>query len=216
MSPDTRVRPFMPALLPTVPTQGRGSGSAAAGVDARARAAGYAAGWTAGARAAAAAGAEQQRRLAEEHERAEAERDAAVGDALGLLGRAVAAASGRTVPVLDDARRAVYQAALDLAAAVLQRELAPGPGSARALLERALALPVEVGVHTVRMHPRDLAEVQALLATGSARLPVGVALTADALLAPGDAVSVHPAGLLDARIATALDRAREILLEDLR
>lgn len=213
MSPEAKVSMFRPALLPTST-----AGSAApttAGVDARARAAGYAAGWTAGARAAAEAGAEQQRRLAEQHDRAEAERDAALDDALGLLERAVVAASSRTVPVLEEARRSVYAAALDLASAILQRELVPGPGSADALLDRALALPVDVGVHTVRLHPRDVAAVEALLTAGTRTLPPGVALVGDPRLAVGDAVSEHPTGLLDARIGTALDRARQVLLEDL-
>ncbi|HEY3438470.1 MAG TPA: FliH/SctL family protein [Actinotalea sp.] len=203
------VSTFRPAALPT-------TSHAPSPTDARARAAGYAAGWAAGARAAAEAGAELERRLEAHHERAEVERDAAVVDALAVLERAVGAAAARTVPVVTEVRRSVYQAALDLAAAVLQRELTPGPASAAALLERALQLPVDLGVHTVRLSPADLAAVQALLADGSAQLPAGVALVADPRLRPGDVISEHPAGLLDAQIGSALDRAREALLEDLR
>ena len=209
MSPDAVISAFRPAALPTTPS------APASATDARARAAGYAAGWAAGARAAAEAGEQQRRRLAEEHLRAQAQRDAAVVDALTVLERAVGAAAARTAPVVLEVRRSVYQAALDLAASVLQRELTPGPDADAALLERALQLPVDVGVQTVRLNPRDLAEVQALLASGDAQLPAGVTLVADPLLGVGDAISEHAAGLLDAQISTALERARAALLEDL-
>ncbi|WP_024286294.1 FliH/SctL family protein [Cellulomonas sp. KRMCY2] len=208
MSPETStgtVRAFHPAALDVSSTKG---------VDSRARAAGYAAGWTAGARAAAEAGAEQQRFLAEQSARAQAERDAALIDALAVLEAAVAAASARSAPAVAQARRAVHEGALELAAAVLQRELVPGPASARSLLERALALPVEVGVHTVRLNPRDLAQVTTLLTAGSVTLPAGVELVADPRLSPGDAISEHSAGYLDGQIGSALARARAALLED--
>lgn len=208
MSPETAT-PYRPVAL-VAPDDG----SARVRSD-RARAAGYAAGWAAGSRAAAEAAAEQQRRVAEQHERAEAERTRAVADAVAVLGRAAAAAAARTEPVVADVRRAVHEAALELAAAVLQRELTPGPASARAILGRALAVPAELGLHTVRLHPADLAQVRSLVLRGEAELPDGVTLLADAHLRPGDAVSEHAAGFLDAQVATALDRARRVLLEDL-
>lgn len=208
MSPETAtaaIRAFRPAELDMSSTRP---------VDGRARAAGYAAGWTAGARAAADAGAQQQQGLAEQARQAQLERDSALADALAVLERAVAAASARSAPAVAQARWAVHEAALELAAAVLQRELAAGPGSAKALLERALSLPVEVGVHTVRLNPGDLAQVTALLAAGSVQLPAGVELVGDPRLTAGDAVSVHPTGYLDGRIGSALARARQALLED--
>lgn len=199
---------FRPAALPVT------AAPADQGPSDRARAAGYAAGWAAGARAAAEAAAQQQQRFAAEHARAEATRDAAVADALDVLERTVAAVAARAVPVVDGLRRTVHEAALELTSALLGQELTPGPRSARALLGRALALPVEVGVHTVRMNPADLEQVRALLATSAGvALPDGVDLVADPTLAPGDAVSEYPAGYLDAQVSTALDRARRALLE---
>nr|WP_297423432.1 FliH/SctL family protein [uncultured Actinotalea sp.] len=198
---------FRPAFLPV-------ASAATAEAAERARSAGFAAGFAAGARAAAEETAALRTRLAAEHLAAEGARQDAVGGALGVLERAVAAAAGRTAPVVDDARRTLLEAALALAEAVLQRELTPGPAGARALLDRALAVPADLGVHTIRLHPADLAHVRAVLASGERSLPDGVALVADPRLRPGDAVSEHPTGYLDAQISTALDRARRALLED--
>lgn len=207
MSPEAVA--FRPAPLPTAPSD------AAAGVAASARAAGYAAGWAAGARAAAEQADALRTRLTAEADRVEAHRHTRAAAALDALDRAARAAASRTAPVLADAQRAVLDAALELAAAVLQRELAPGPDGARAVLERALAVPADLDVHTVRLCPADLAHVQDLLAAGGLATPDGVRLVADARLRPGDAISEHPTGYLDARISTALDRARRALLEDL-
>ncbi|WP_223148428.1 FliH/SctL family protein, partial [Actinotalea sp. JY-7885] len=153
---------------------------------------------------------------------AQAGQRASLAAAVAVLERAAAAAEARTVPVVEEVRRGVQEAGLALAEAVLRRELTPGPTSARAVLERALAVPAGVDVHTVRLNPADLAHVRALLAEAGTdpadgvRVPQGVQLVADAGLAPGDAVSEHPTGFLDAQVATALARAREALLgEDL-
>jgi flagellar assembly protein FliH len=52
-------------------------------------------------------------------------------------------------------------------------------------------------------------DLAALERIGAAEhLPVGVALVADPTLAPGDAVSEFPGGYLDARIESAVERAR--------
>jgi len=133
---------------------------------------------------------------------------------LAVLERATAAASARTVPALDEAVCSIHQAAIELATAVLGRELASGEGSARAALDRALSLPPDVGPLTVRLHREDLARVRALLDEERATLPAGTELVADAALAPGDAISEFPNGYLDARIGSALERARRALLEE--
>jgi len=205
MSPEA-VRTFRPAPLSAAPAAELPG----------ARAAGYAAGWAAGSRAAAEQTAALHRRLADQHERAEQARAAAAANALATLERAARLAGARTAPVLAEAQDAVLGAALELAAAVLQRELTPGPGTARDVLERALSVPADLGTHTVRLCPADLHEVQALLASGELTLPDGIRLVADAQLRPGDAVSVYPSGYLDARVSTAMDRARRALLEDVR
>ena len=172
----------------------------------QARAAGWAAGWAAGSRAAAEAATTQRRTLEDAQRAAERSRITQVEVALAVLGRSADAVSARTVPVLAAAVAALDDGAVALARAVLGHELAGANGGARAALARALSLSPEVGVHTVRLHPMDL---QALtLAVATADLPAGVELVADATLAPGDAVSEFPGGYLDARIGTAVDRAR--------
>ncbi|MDT0165143.1 FliH/SctL family protein [Actinotalea sp. AC32] len=201
------VTTFRPAALPASSAAGEAAAE-------RARAAGYAAGWAAGSRAAADAAERRRRELEEQHAHAEAARDAAVQQALALLEQAVSAAARRTVPTVDAVRRSVHEAALDLAEAVLDRELRPGPDSARALLDRVLATPADLGVHTVRLHPADLAAVRALLDAGRHALPAGVTLVGDSTVRPGGAVSEHATGFLDAQVDTALDRARRALLED--
>lgn len=172
------------------------------------RAAGYAAGWAAGARAAAEQAAQQRAALAAEHRAAEERREAAVRGAVDRLQRAAAAADARSALVVTDVRRALAQAAIELAEAVLGRGLGDGPASARTVLDRALSTGAELGVHTVRLSPAD----HAALLAGGVQAPAGVALVADPGLRPGDAVSEHPAGYLDAQISTALDRARRALL----
>ncbi|QTE29871.1 FliH/SctL family protein [Pengzhenrongella sicca] len=177
----------------------------------QARAAGWAAGWAAGSRAAAVAASTQRQALDDAERTAERGRAAALEAALDVLRRAADAVSARTVPLLDSALAQLDDGAVELARAVLGRELSAADDGARAALARALSAPVEVGVHTVRLHPADLAVLEA--AGALAGLPLGVALVADATLAPGDAVSVFADGFLDARIATALDRARLALAE---
>lgn len=116
-----------------------------------------------------------------------------------------AALEARTAPVLAEARRTLVDAALQLAEAVLG---APAGGRARAALDRVLAHPEAPVAIAVRLHPAAIAEIAA------AGLECPVPLEPDASLAPGDAVAVLPDGLIDARIADALDRARRALEED--
>lgn len=176
-----------------------------------ARAAGWAAGWAAGARAAAEDAVRRQQLHDAEHARAEAARDAQVRDAVAALHRAATTLAGTTAPVVEDCTRTLHEAALAIAEAVLRRELTPGPDGARALLARALDVPAELGLHTVRVSPADHAHVTALLAAEPTLLPDGVAVVADPALAAGDVVSEHPAGFLDGQVQHALDRARRAL-----
>lgn len=179
-----------------------------------ARTAGFTAGWAAGARAAADAAKADGQRMEQEHAAREAARDAATARAIAALGKAMDQWHSRAVPVLDDARRTVYAAALDLAAAVLQHEVEPGAGSARTLLARALDLPVDASPTVLRLNPQDLLHVNLLVESGQAAVPAGLTFVGDERLNPGDAITEHEDGALDARISTALARAREVLLGD--
>ena len=175
----------------------------------QARAAGWSAGWAAGTRAAAAAAAGQRRALDDAQAATERAQSARVEAALAVLRRAAEVVSARTVPVLADSARALDDGAVTLAAVLLGCGLADADDRARGALARALSLPLDVGVHTVRVHPLDL---EGLVRVGAAAdLPVGVVLVADPGLMLGDAVSEFPGGYLDARIGAAVERARRAL-----
>jgi len=179
----------------------------------QARAAGWAAGWAAGSRAAAESAVTQRATLADAHRAAEVTRAAQVEAALVVLRAAGAAVTARTLPLLASAAATLDHGAVVLAQAVLGLELSHSDDRARAALARALSLPAEVGVHTVRLHPADLAALAA--AVDATELPAGIALVADPALAPGDAVSEFADGFLDARVDAALARAQRAL-EDQR
>lgn len=196
--------PFRPS-----PVGGALDGARSGGprVTEEARSAGWAAGWAAGMRAAADAARVEREAFAAQHAAAQAARDAQVASAVTVLRRAAEAAAARVVPVLDDVAAALDEGAVLLAQAVIGVELAADADRARSALARALSLPLDAGVHTVRLHPTDLT----VLGTVGAVLPTDVQLVADPSLRPGDAVSELADGFLDARIATAVDRAARAL-----
>lgn len=167
----------------------------------RARVAGYAAGFAAGSQAAAESTRVLHDRLRHEAAQREAQRSAEHAAALAALQRASQAAAHRVVPVLDEARELLHARAFELARAILGHELGDGDTSARAALARALDVPHDLRIQTVRLHPSDIA---ALAGAGS---DVGVELVADPALAPGDAVSTFEGGFFDARIEAAFERA---------
>jgi flagellar assembly protein FliH len=83
--------------------------------------------------------------------------------------------------------------------------------TARAAVARALAVTVPGDVVTVRLHPADLAQLDAATRDSVA---ADVSFVADATLARGDAEAELRIGQVDARLGTALDRARTALLGD--
>ncbi|GIG22619.1 hypothetical protein Cch01nite_33430 [Cellulomonas chitinilytica] len=174
-----------------------------------ARAEGFAAGFAAGAREAA--------RVAELHAKEalaarlaqESEAAAVTTHALDVLATCAAAARARTEPVVADVQARLQLAALELAEALLGVELADDERSGRAALTRALRRADEIEAVTVRLHPRDL---DALRAAGADSPRDGLVLVADPTLAPGDAVAEHTDGYLDARLTSAVARARAALV----
>lgn len=167
---------------------------------------GHSAGYTAGLRAAEA----EYRKKAEQLEAAFSARSedqrAKADHTLAVLNSAVRALHARNAPVLSAAEDVLAAAAVELAEAILGHELADGETSARSALARALAGVDPAEIVTVRMNPADLA----VLGETDIR-KAEVRLTADAALAPGDAIAVFPEGFLDARIGTALTRAKQAL-----
>ncbi len=166
---------------------------------------GHAAGYAAGLRRAAAEAAVRDEQLRSEQAALRADDRARTDHAVAVLQTAAGDLMARTAPVLAEADARLVAAAIDLAEMVLGCELSDAPGGARAALARALSASDHADVVAVRLHPED-----ALLVTGDAER-AGVTVTQDAHLRRGDAVAVYPDGELDARIGSALDRARAAL-----
>jgi flagellar assembly protein FliH len=124
------------------------------------------------------------------------------------LDRVLAALEARLEPTLGAARAALMDNAVELAEALLGRELSDGEQSARGIAARVLACDGAREVTRVRVHPAEVAAVAELL-TGRELEVVG-----DPALGRGDAVAELPDGFLDARITSALARVRRALAED--
>ncbi len=181
---------------------------AALAEDARvaARAQGYAAGWAEGRRTflaqVAAAEREHAARRAAEEDRARVEHRAATM----ALATAVDEAQTEVRRTRDLLAARAVDLALQIAEAVLGRELelAADPG-ADALRRAVELLPVDVPV-TVRLHPADRAQLDAgVLGNRSVRL------VDDSALGRGDAVVETEEQVVDATIGAALARVREVL-----
>jgi flagellar assembly protein FliH len=186
----------------------------------RAEASGHAAGYAAGLRAADAELTARRAVLEAEHADALARLHEATSASLTALAAAGRALQDRVVPALHEAEEALVATAFDLASAVVGYEVAasertregdPRVGrTARAALGRALDGLDPTVVVRVRLHPADAALV------AEAARSAGVDVVGDPSLRPGDAEADLPTGLVDARLATALDRARVALLGDAR
>lgn len=218
-------------VYPTIAGPGSDRAAARDADDVRAEARGHAAGYAAGLRAAelelAARRAALEAEHAELHERLMAHGIAAAD----ILVTAARALDARVVQSVSDAEEVLVATAFDLAEAVVGYELrasepaadAPPadepatPGdpdpragrTARAAVARALAGADGSVVTTLRLHPLDLALLDESTRASSAP---GVVFAADPSLGRGDAEADLPAGLIDARLDTALARARQALL----
>ncbi|WP_350348555.1 FliH/SctL family protein [Agromyces sp. G08B096] len=185
-------------------------GSPAAGVPAAVQR-GYAMGLARGRRRTERERARLLTELAHRNASAEAERERRVAEAVARLDAACAAVRATAAPVLADADRALADGVLSLTAAVLGADAAADPTrAAAAAVARVLAHEETEAPLVIRLHPADL---ELLTAAGALPDRDGVAFEADAALAQGDAVAALPDGLLDARIASALDRARRAFEE---
>lgn len=185
----------------------------ASGADVR----GHAAGYTAGLRAAQAETDALRARLQAEHAALTASLRADTVRRIAVLDAATNAMLSTVAPVLSDAEASVASAATDLAEAIVGYEIrasrpTAGPDDGRearstsgaeTTVRRALASIDRSVPVAVRLSPADAARVV------DVDLPVPV--VADPALRDGDAVVDLPDGILDARIATALDRARTAL-----
>lgn len=171
----------------------------------RSHAQGHAAGYAAGMRAAAVevsrAAAAQEAELAafQQHQRARTDQ------AVRSLEAAARAFTAQMALVDGASQQLVHAAALDLAEAIVGAQLR-SDDPARLALGRALQDVDPDDVQRVRLSPADWASLDE-----QTRTSTGVVLVADPTLANGDAMVDLADGYLDARIGSALSRARQAL-----
>ena len=119
---------------------------------------------------------------------------------------------------------ALARAAVDLASAIIGRELAVSVSPGADALARALALVPAGSVAVARLHPGDaaiLADTGADTGTGGAGLargltgtPAAVTIIADPAVEPGGCILEVGDSRIDAQLGPALDRVRTALLGD--
>ena len=170
------------------------------------RAQGFAAGWAEGLRSSAARTAdthEAQVRVFDEHA---ATFMAAQSSALSAVETAVRRCAETTEQVQSELAVAAVDLALQLVEAILAREVATSVDPGADALRRALVgVPVDVPL-VVRLHPDDLAALD--------RTCIGersASFVADPSLARGDAVVETESGVVDATVAGAVARVRQVL-----
>jgi flagellar assembly protein FliH len=173
---------------------------------AAARAQGYAVGWAEG------------RRAGEEHARAEAGRETAEWaaehadraaeheHALEALRQAAQRLERTVAEVCTAVETHSVEVALQLAEAIVGREVALAADPAADAMRRALALVPEGTAVTVRLHPADRSSLDA-----AEFAEYAVRLADDPTLARGDAAVDTDKSVVDATVAAALARVREVL-----
>lgn len=174
----------------------------------RARVQGHAAGYAAGRKAA-------TETLSTDRAQLRAEADSALGvqiDGLRSAVDAVRQAAGElnthTAMSLEGTEEAVLAAAIEIAGMILGRAITEDrEGAAVAALRRALEAAGPIPVRVVRMHPDDLELVSMIGADEP-----GLQLLADGRIARGDAMVDLPDGVVDASIASAVERVRRALV----
>jgi len=169
----------------------------------RARIRGHAAGYAEGLRSAEAEAAADAARARVEREALREDAVTALTAAVDALGTATRRFAASSAPVHAAADDALVAAALELAESLRGGELQNGDTSARAAIARAIASVDEESITAVRLSPVDLAVIGA-----HGILVPEVRLVADPTLSPGDAVVELADGRIDARIGSALARAR--------
>ena len=177
-------------------------------LSAQVEARGHAAGYAAGLRAANEDTELLRRTLREQYEDEMRRGQERLNRSLAALNAAVFSLEGRTVALITDMQDVLAAAAIELAEALLQRELSDGDASARSALARALEGVDTDLVQRVRMHPVDLASLDE-----DTLRRARVDFVGDPGLQRGDAVTEFPDGYLDASLSAAISRARAALLE---
>jgi flagellar assembly protein FliH len=178
-----------------------------------ARTAGYAEGWAQGQRAAAQAAQAAQEEQAAQEQAFDARREVALAQSVDAVGRAAAKLENQLMPTLQELQELILEHALELAEAIVGRELSNPEGRGTDAVRRAIAAAPEQGDIIVRLHPDDYRNIMGS-ATDADYNYEGrpVHLRPDPGLRPGDAVAETGSTTVDASIAAAFQRAREALL----
>ncbi|GAB3543434.1 hypothetical protein GCM10027403_37610 [Arthrobacter tecti] len=171
---------------------------------------GHAAGYAEGMRAAQAELAQRRMVLETEYQAMNDDAGRRLERVLVTLGAATHALNGRLAASSAASMNALAVAAFELAEAIIGVELDRGSTAPRAAVSRALSGVDSGAALRVRLNPLDLAELSGV------EHPAGVELVPDASLARGDAMTETNESYLDARIGTALQRAKEALLGNFR
>jgi flagellar assembly protein FliH len=176
------------------------------------RTAGYAEGWAQGQQAAAVAAHAARDQAEAAHHAFEARRQAALDSVLAAVGQAVARLDARIVPTLNDLQETVLASALELAEAVIGRELELAQNGGLDAIHRALAMAPPTGDVRVRLHPNDYRNLLTT-DTGGEFTYEGrvIRMQPDPGLQPGDAVAECGPTTIDATIDAAMARVREVL-----
>ena len=177
---------------------GAASAAAAAVTEAREQAArvGYEDGFQAGLAAA-----------AKENEALVGQSRAAVATALGAVDAAAAALGARQDVVVADVEARIAAMALQIAEAIVGRELAAATSAGRDAIARALRLAPERVAAVARLHPEDVSTVGDLGSLTDRTITV----VADPSVERGGCVLDVGPCRIDAQITPALARVREVL-----
>jgi flagellar assembly protein FliH len=177
-----------------------------------ARTAGYAEGWAQGQRAAAQAAQANQDQAVAAAQAHEARRAAALAQAVSAVGRSASALEAQLMPTVAELQELILGHAVELAEAILGRELAEAEGRGADAVRRAFAAAPDGGEISIRLHPDDYRNIMGS-ATDADYSYEGrpVRLRPDPAIRPGDAMAETGSTTVDASIATALQRAREVL-----
>jgi flagellar assembly protein FliH len=171
-----------------------------------ARAQGYAQGWAEGRRVALARAEEQaeevRRTAAADRERQQAEHLLAIT----ALEAAVAKTNARLAAALDELAEHTVEVALQIAEAVVGREVATAVDPGADALRRAMSKVDPQVTTTIRLHPADHALLDPAMLEGR-----DLVVVADPAIARGDAVAETEDTLVDATVAAALARVRGVL-----
>ena len=192
---------FSPAVYPRLHGEGLTAEREKA-VFEKAKVRGYAEGHAEGFRAGNAVAAAAQEQAEADRSAREARETQAVTDAAAAMHAAARSLADRERHLAAVAR------ALELAELIVAGELTDSDASALSAVRRAMAAVDPADVRELRLHADDIRTLERLDA-----VPSAFALSADETLERGDAVAMLERGFVDARIGSALERARRAVKE---